>query len=242
MRRLLTCMLLVAFVLSSSYAYAGAINAKSDTAATITLFNAGKERVTFENDIAITSFTAVTTNIYQDGQTDSTTTLISNIEYELIVTDNEYFPVYVVSGSDMVNPEAPLPGAHPGLGGPFPFIYEGGISHTGNVIFNVVLGVIPGEGYANNHIEPKVESIIGVVLPDALPFTSTVRREIEISDVVISDLVTGEIIAVLDKVEMGTENRIVLEKLSDIRESIEKNKGLLHKILKLVRRLLRRRK
>jgi len=228
-------------MLGTSCLYADILDTESGGAATIILVNPTEEIVSFDNDVAITSFTATVT------QGESVQTLhLTEIEYEL-VNPGEPSPAYIVSNVNITDPN------QEGNWGSFPIVYEGGIVHTGNTIFNVVLGVMPG-GYPNTfYIGPLQESILAVVLPaDILPLATTpgsIDRNIEISDVVISDTLTGEVIATLDKVEMNRDNEVILERLDQIKEDTEKlseiqkdvkwNRTLLYRVLNYIRKLFR---
>jgi len=96
-----------------------------------------------------------------------------------------------------------------------------------NRLGSVILGCFYGTFY------PTTKVPIGIVI--GYPEDDTKR--IEVSDVVISDLSTGQTFAVVDKVEMGYDNKAILKKLDEIHEDIERNQNETIGIRRLLQRV-----
>ena len=236
MRKLLLVLFVISCAVGASSSYADTFDTDTGPATTI-LLRTGDEEVALENDIAITAFTM---DWYEDGEFEDTIE-VKNIEYELI---DEQSKLYKISYSEIENVTADNDisgGLIPG--GPFPII---GPYRFGNSIFNVSMQVIYADA-ALPPLFPNSEYLIGIVFP--VPKTYFLNRECRISNIVVSDLVTGEVVATLDEVEPGTCNTVILEKLDKIQEGIEgldgikegvdSNGRVLDKILRHVRKILR---
>jgi len=230
MKKFLIFASLFALLFSVSSDCSAFVAADQGAAATILLCT--NSLISFKGDVAITSFTETW---YENGRF-SQTLNINNIQYERIPTSNGYF-TYRVSGFDMQDPNQPATdpitnddgngGITPGTMISFPIHFNGGINFANSVIGNVVLGVLPRDVVDPIIIPPSGlynEGVIGIVF--ALPKWHNLNRRCEISNVVISDLANGAVVATLNKVKMGEENRVVLNKLNDIHKDIKSDISL----------------
>lgn len=86
-------------------------------------------------------------------------------------------------------------------------------------------------GYFYGTFSPNTRVPIGIVIG----YPEDNFRRIEVSEVVISNLNTGRIFAVVDKVEMGYDNQAVLQKLDEIHQDVKGNRDEISNAVSLLK-------